>query len=128
MGADLIVNFVSIKRGKKINWKRGLKTISRLKNLWYKELKKNPEFVPDEDVFGEGKIDIERAIEILKSDLIDLKAGVLQNRRDMTMISVGPYNIFISGGQTWGDDPTDLFSSLHRLYAFKIPKSMGFMS
>jgi hypothetical protein len=124
MGADLCLTYVTIRRDKKPNWDAGQAAINRLDKKWKAAVKRDPDFVPDEDTFG-GR-DAEDIISDLKADLSDLKEGVKGLRRDMTTIIVGIWDIYVTGGMSWGDDPTDLYAGLRRLYDAGIIKACGF--
>jgi hypothetical protein len=123
MGADLCLEYVTIKQSKKPNWVKGLAAIKVLE----KKYKKDPEEFPvDEDTFG-PEVDGAEILDLLKSDFIELKEGIKKlQRRDLTRITVGPYYAYITGGMTWGADPTDLYGSINRLTTYGITKACGF--
>jgi hypothetical protein len=123
MGADLCLEYVTIKQSKRPDWAKGLAKIKALENKY----KKDPEsFEIDEDTFGPD-VDGDDIIDLLKSDFIELKQGVMKlQRRDLTRITVGTYYAYITGGMTWGDDPTDGYGSFARLTAYGITKACGF--
>ena len=123
MGADLCLEYVTIKKSKKPNWAKGLAVIKTLE----KNYKTDPEsFEFDEDTFG-PEIDGSEVIDLLKSDFIEFKKGVKKlQHRDITRITVGPYYAYITGGMTWGDEPTNLYGSIARLTAYGITKACGF--
>ena len=123
MGADLCLEYVTIKQSKKPNWAKGTAAIKALE----KKYKKDPDaFEVDEYTFG-PEMDGSEMIGLLKSDFADLKQGVrtLQHR-DLTRITVGPYFAYVTGGMSWGDEPTDLYGSINRLTAYGITKACGF--
>ena len=123
MGADLCLEYVTIKQSKKPNWAKGLAKIKALE----KKYKTNPEEFPvDEDTFG-PEADGAEVIDILKSDFIEFKEGIKKlQRRDLTRITVGPYYAYITGGMSWGDEPTNLYGAINRLCAYGITKACEF--
>ena len=122
MGADLCLEYVTIKKSKKPDWKKGLAKIKALEKVWVEEAGDGE---LDESVFG-YPIAVEDAVDELKSDLANLKEAVKNRLRDVTCISVGNYLVYATGGMTWGDDPSDSYSSFTRLNATGVAKACGF--
>lgn len=123
MGSDLCLEYVTIKKSKKPDWAKGQAFLKAIE----KKFKADPDnFKVDEDTFG-PEADGQEVIDLLKSDFIEFRNGIKKlQRRDLTCITVGPYYVYLTGGMTWGDDPTDLYSSFSRLTAYGITKACGF--
>lgn len=128
MGADLLVYHVPIRTGKKPNLKKAEARIDRLG-------KTKPENWPEEycesqsieDLNEEGRMD---QVSQLRTDLklfyntINPKSKI--GVRDLTWIKVGPWTIWLTGGMSWGDAPTESWGMLERLDKCGVLKAMGF--
>jgi len=52
--------------------------------------------------------------EMLES-LVEAEKALQGNRRDLTVLTLNGADYFLTGGMSWGDDPTDAYQYVHRL-------------
>jgi hypothetical protein len=107
MGADLIMDSVPyIREGFEPNWKAGFEKID-----W---LTKDGQILEDDQEFLEGELD----------EFKDMFNG--SHRRDVTVHEIGPYDVILTGGMSWGDSPTELSSTITNLEEYGILEACGF--
>jgi len=118
MGADLLIYTLTWDKKRKLNWNAGYKLIKSLKEV--------PKLLMIADG-GKDSDDLEEIKNTLNSDLTELKDAVRAGgRRDVSLISLGHLNILWTGGMSWGDDPTEMFTSLSRLEESHVLDEIGF--
>lgn len=118
MGEDFCYCALTSLPGQKLNWNAGFK---KLKELAYREYKgawasgavEEIEDECDYPIVCESGID--RKLCEMEAALEDVKEAVAGNRRDCGSESIGGVDILVSGGMTWGDDPTDTYTSISKL-------------
>ena len=103
MGADLILSFLYIEKDKQPNWEAGKKALAGL--------------LENED---EDPLPTEKDIE-------DLFNAWADKYRDAVLVNIGEYAVLISGGMSWGDDPTDTYAVIDRVANYpQVYEAMGF--
>jgi hypothetical protein len=120
VGADLLVTFLAVKRGNEEN--EGLTAVAvpdwvamrrRVLTLSEAELNAHPE-----SCITDGKTEEEIARnmrEQLFEDIDLLETAIEDGWREVTWIRVGGYDVWLTGGMSYGDSPTDLFDPMNRL-------------
>lgn len=78
---------------------------------------------PDADYLGD---DLKEVKNILLSQLAEVKGAYEEGSRELTDIVIGPYTIYVTGGMSWGDPPTDLFNYISILNTLFILDACGF--
>lgn len=100
MGADLLIWALTWDRSRKLNWRAGRDRVIKLLN-------KDQEI---EDASG---------IILTKENVLgyieEVKAGVEGRTREGTILEILHMNVLVSGGMSWGDDPTELGNAIHEL-------------
>lgn len=125
MGADMILSTAWMKKNQTPDVGKGENLIAKLSKM---PLKKWPEAWRESnyDATEAGEDPEEHAVQ-LKEDLDQFtQATVGRGRRDVTWIEVGPYKIYITGGLSWGDPPTDAMMVFDRLDEAGVLDAMGF--
>jgi hypothetical protein len=102
MGADMLVNLVYHEDGKKLNWKAGHKEIDRLIKVWGDTL-------PDAFSWMEDPKDE------LHSMLTELQGAVESEHREICQLDFPPYLVYLTGGMSWGDNPSEIYQSFQTL-------------
>ena len=107
MGADLIIDSIPYPReGFEPNWDAGYALIKEL----------------DEKDMLDGE-----ELESMESYLDEFKEAFIgHNRRDVCVHTIGSYDVFLTGGMSWGDQPTDMCSTISPLDEHGILEACGF--
>lgn len=105
MGADLLLHHVWIKRAQEPDWQAAKATIEAMTD---EEIEKLESFEYSE----EGTPEEYRYL--LVSDLEEIKEVWHNDRRDAYKCPLGPIDCLITGGMSWGDDPSEFFSLVGR--------------
>lgn len=121
MGADMLVAYVTIGAKKKPNFEKGFTLIAKLRATHSKDWPK--EYV---DATGDDEIDRITQAGILEGDLKDLMDAYSGCHRHAASITVAGREVILTGGLSWGDVPTDLYSALDRLLLSGAAKACGF--
>jgi len=107
MGADMCMAYLVWGRGRKPNWAAGERFIKN--NLKYDEENE------------EGALTVTAASELeftqtqLRGFLNDVRDAYMGRRRDADHIEIGGCEVLLTGGMSWGDDPSDLYRSICNL-------------
>jgi len=123
MGADLCISLVQIKKRVKPKWKAGMMAINALEKEWKKKYKPDEMMDEGNNIYDSTYPD---AVKLLKEDLNDFKDAIADRRRDTVCIEVGIYYLYLTGGMSWGDAPTDMYHPMDRLIEYGITEAMGF--
>ncbi len=104
MGADFLVAVLYTHKDKEPDWEAGLKALEGLEE----DEEENP--VPT------------------AKDIEDLKNAFHNSYRDAALVRIREYDVVLSGGMSWGDDPTDTFGIIVRILNYpKVWQAMGFL-
>lgn len=120
MGADMLVAYFYEINDKKIKprWKKGFRFIQREYKKWVKQ-----DSVPNAiDHLGFP----DQARDYLTKALTEIQNGYEGQRRDLNSITIEPYTIYITGGMSWGEEPTELFNFINDLNELEILEICGF--
>lgn len=123
MGADLIVaHWWTTRQPEDIDWKAGHEAIERLTLDDIDPDQFGPEFDDTDETVA-----IEEVKERLHADLDEMEPvwGDRHYRRDAARYVLGPVNVLLTAGMSWGDDPTDAFTLMSRM-PDGVLKAMGF--
>lgn len=117
MGADFFYYALTWLKDQKLDWEAGKAHIRKLAEDYKKEaegghrptLGENYEDPEDE---GERPVLTDSGCDYTVSDmelsLEDIQSGIAGSRRDCNVCQLGHLQILLTGGMSWGDDPTDL--------------------
>ena len=114
MGADFISATWSVRRGKTEE-----ATQARARTMLDKALAEIngmaevPQYFVDE--FNYEPDELERLKEQLFSDVEEIRSAFENRHRQGAREDFGKHAVLITGGMSWGDDPTELFGSVCRL-------------
>jgi hypothetical protein len=75
---------------------------------------------------GELEIDIDRLRRDLRGDLQAFRDGVDHQRSDLDYLLVRGARVWVTGGPSYGDDPSDVYPSMRRLHAAGVLAAAGF--
>ena len=101
MGADLLLNWVTWDKSRKLNWASGHKAIDAL------ETNENGEISTEA-----GDI----SLKSLHEDLKSLEEACANMYRDASIIQIGRLNVMMTGGMSWGESPGKTYETLNHLY------------
>lgn len=100
MGADFCCEILTWDKKRKLNWNAGKKLINSLEYDDNQEIDFNGYTTTKDELLG-----------FLK----DIKEASENNRRDTSVLNILNLNMMITGGVTWGDDPSDTYSAISGL-------------
>ena len=126
MGADLLVAYLTINRGKTSDWKAGQRKITELATT---PLKQWPgDYLNDRGIDPKDKSEDRQAyVDELESGLHDLQKAWDDQFRDIVLFDVSEKVVLLSGGISWwGDDPTESYAMIWRLQLSGVAKACGF--
>ena len=120
MGADMLIASIGYKRGQsKAKTDKNIKTMlnaatEKIKAaLSIKELDESGCTFPGGE---EGAEALNEAKEMLLEDLKEVSSALLGYHRQAAWIAGGSeIEVLVSGGLSWGDDPTELYAAINRL-------------
>lgn len=124
MGADLILEWLQIDKGKQPDFEAGKKYVE--------ELIKKPiaEWPGDylERHLGDDlkNYDVAEEAAKLTKTLGDIEGAWKTGYRDTAIIEVCHKTLLITGGMSWGDSPTNTFDDIDRALTSGISKACGF--
>lgn len=112
MGADLLIISVPYPSDKdwKPDFERGRAFIKELREEWEKG----------------GQSDAEEEAESLESYLDEFEEIWEGGRRDTTTHTFGAQDAIITGGMSWGDNPTESYSVISYLDEYNVLEACGF--
>ena len=115
MGADFLCFIVGMPIGQEPRWDLvDDKQWKEAAETWIKER-------------GDKGADIEGVIKDLKAQVAEVKdAWNGGYRRDASVFHRGHEKVLITGGLSWGDDPTDMFATIQDLYDSGLIDTLGF--
>ncbi len=124
MGADLILATWWTTKPEELDWSKGVTAISAL------TIEDCPEldfFELDDTADGEDEAEsLERIIRPqLLRDLDEIKCSWEGRHRDSDVYQFGPVRVLLSGGTSWGDDPSDMFTAMTRIPE-SVAEAIGF--
>lgn len=99
--------------GKEPNWDIGEKEYRRAAREWVKTR-------------GDRGADIQDVVEDLKESVAEVKQAWNGGGRDMSVFNHGHEKLLVTGGMSYGDDPTDLFTHIQNLYDSGLIEVLGF--
>jgi hypothetical protein len=120
MSTEMIVELLWIEDGKKPNWDAGKKKLQEITSN-YKKTGKLPSAMSH--LKGRSHKELET---YLTHDLDVVKAGVEGHRSDVSHLSFPPWKVYLSGGESYGDDPTVFYSSVCNLNDAGAIEPLGF--
>jgi len=123
MGADFLYYTLSWIKGQKLNWKAGKEHLRKLALEYQKELKEGKRPTAESNEIPEDESEwivitdsgYDYTLGIMESYMEDLEAGTNNLRRDCCVTQIGHLQMLLTGGMSWGDDPTDLCTSASAL-------------
>lgn len=128
MGADLLLTFAVIDEARSPVWSAAERRIAAVSEkeleAWLGEVGEGEyadEHEPD-------RLAMDRVRRSLQEDLAAFRDGVEGNRRDMDWLAVRGARVWVTGGMSWGDEPSDLSAPLKRLHAAGVLAAAGFDS
>lgn len=116
MGADLIMAWLIHDKDISPNWDAGR---AKLQEIAEHELKTDPNGLYDEDTSLEDVYVAGDGPEITLADSLEsidyLEEANKNGQRDFSSVTLGHFTMLMSGGISWGDDPTESFTHLDRM-------------
>ena len=122
MGADFLVDYLWIKQPHTPNWLAAKEEIELLSDKQLADWCENYFW----SLFIEDP-----ASDAIRSELFALNSEIeeiwLNVPRDCLILDVGPYAILITGGMSWGDEPTESYTTIAKWSALPlVPNAAGF--
>jgi hypothetical protein len=107
MGAELILHALWWEKDREIDWDAGFARIAKLK------LKKSNDITKDD----------------LRDKLNNVKLACNDQNSEGAVLEIDHLKILIAGGDSWGDDPSELYTDLSTLleYAEPVLHAAGFL-
>ena len=132
MGSDFLVAFLTAGKRKRIDLDAGRSKVERLRvtplEEWPQDfLEAQCGDVPEEP--SEAELMRASFIELLMADMQMIEDELPPfggGRRDLWSGDIVNKLVIMSGGESWGDAPTEAFRSLDRLAQAGISRAMGF--
>jgi hypothetical protein len=124
MGADLILEWLQIDKDKQPDFQAGAK--------YLEELAKKPMAEWPEDYIARhlgsdlSEYKPEEEVDTLKATLKHVEGAWETGYRDTSVIEVCHKQLLITGGMSWGDDPTESFADIDRALTSGLSKACGF--
>jgi hypothetical protein len=106
MGADFTLLSLSWDKNRKLNWSAGFKAL--------KKYCKDPKNL-DEDGNLHTSSDMIVDEDSLEGCIKSIKSAVEGTCREATCLEYGHLKILVTGGMSWGDDPSDLMGDIYLL-------------
>lgn len=116
MGADLLLHHVWIRRGRTPDWAAAKATLAAMTD---EDVERLEEFEYRGDTPAEYR-------EFLIRDLGDIEEAWNSDRRLAYKFPAGPIDMWVTGGVSWGDSPTDEFDTVGRLLETNALEAAGF--
>lgn len=114
MGADFLCFIIGMPIGQEPKWDLNDKQWKEAARTWIKER-------------GDEGADLEGVIKDLKAQLAEVKnAWNGGYRRDTSVFHRGHEKVLVTGGLSWGDDPSDMFAAIQDLYDSGLIDILGF--
>lgn len=107
---DLLLNYVWWDKDKRPNWEGAR---SYIENLTEREIQEHPEWE-----FACMTAENEKeALQELKDRLLDCHDAIRSvadgnDSRSCYVVHIGKYDVLITGGDSWGDSPTEMFDMI----------------
>jgi hypothetical protein len=120
MGADMLVAcfFEPFDKDFKPDWGRASKYLEEQIAMWIKKDK-----VPSGiDYLGEP----EEAADAIRSHLKEVKDAYEGGHRELTTLEFPPYRVYLTGGMSYGDSPSEIFNSINNLNELNLLDKAGF--
>lgn len=126
MGATLLLTYAVIDESGIPDWRAGRRHIASLQEdalaAWRDEV--------DDEEFGDERaperLAMDRVRRSLLADLEAFRDGVEGHRRDMDWLAVRGARVWVTGGMSYGDEPSDLSAPLKRLCSAGVLVAVGF--
>lgn len=129
MGADLLLSWLWISKDREPNWKLAQEHLARkiLKqpfNTWSEELHDalgyahtGNDLPPDE--YREVR-------QRLRKALTEVQRAWAHTTHETSILVMGPIRVLITGGMSWGDEPTAAMSHINLFTAARMDEAAGF--
>lgn len=116
MGADMCLMVIAHPRGKKIDLAKGMRYIDHLTDSDVTNAKDDPsfEFFDFQALNEPDALDLEGYKDLLRTLATEVVESL--NRRDVTTLRIFGWELYVTGGMTWGDDPTETFNLWNQLW------------
>jgi hypothetical protein len=116
MGADTFIAALAAPRGASLDWDAAERAI---RALGEKELER----IADELGWEEGDDDV---AEQLRAAVQAVREALAGGSRELDVLEFGTWDLFLTGGLSWGDTPSDLFDVFGALQASGLAYAIGF--
>jgi hypothetical protein len=104
MGADLVVSCLAIRVDRKPDWEAAHAWLKQNEDKAIDAWLLHEEELTDRDPPARSEI-----VELLHEAINEVANGLDGGSRQISWVRFGDYRIYMTGGMTWGDDPTDEF-------------------
>jgi hypothetical protein len=138
MGADFIIRAVSVAPpGRPLDWEAGTALLQTLRNLpisqWPESLTDceagtSPADGQEDDVDRKQIFGSVEAMMATIRSIHETVAGDFEFDRELVCLQYPDRHIYIVGGMSWGDDPTEAYRAMARFIDSGIADAIGFDS
>lgn len=117
MGADFLVQYVTAPKGESPNWEAITNKIDALADKPQAEWSEEAAWLFENEDGAEWGEFAKNHVAVLHKDIAKLK-DIWEGgyTREGAMLTIGGEDVLMTGGQSWGDSPTELFETISRLY------------
>lgn len=128
MGADLLIYALTIEHGKSPDFEAATRWIDELSNRkpadWpaVETYSWDVELDPEEDPLGWVAENVAR----LRSDLNEFRDAMTHGSRELAVILIRNADVYLTGGMSWGETPTELADVFTRLDDSGVAVAAGF--
>lgn len=129
MGADLIISAVAMRRDREEDQEGARRWIDR---QTYASLAARKDscyevetLLEDAEEAANTEADRDEAVRAALRSLLD-EWNAAPSWRDVGQLTFGEWNILLTGGMSWGDDPTESFGTFERLIGTGLATVLGY--
>lgn len=128
MGMDLLIAALATTSPAALDWDAGRNAIDTVDmDVLLERWPDAPYHLPGApDSYDDGELH-DALRRFLRQQVDALQAAWTDGGRDQSTLMFGPWTIWLSGGASWGDSPSDTFDAVHALsYAPEVEQAIGF--
>jgi len=119
MGADFLISTLTIEEGGQPNWAAGRQQLAAMSDEQLAKLA--------DDVMFDSDLDAGGVRQRIAEAIDQVEQAITEGSREMEIIEVPGWTIYLTGGLSWGYEPTELFAVFGRLWEGGIATAIGFV-